>query len=97
MLELRARARTSGALRALLGLAPTTARRLRDDGGEDEQGGDETQDTAPGELLYRTLPLDRMRQSEHRYTFGTTPWLGVVAQFSAQPLQIRAMGRVATS
>jgi Cu+-exporting ATPase len=33
VLELRARSATSGAIRALLGLAPKTARRLRDDGG----------------------------------------------------------------
>jgi P-type Cu+ transporter len=36
VLELRARAQTSGAIRALLDLAPKTARRLRDDGGDDE-------------------------------------------------------------
>jgi Cu+-exporting ATPase len=36
VLELRARARTSQALRALLGLAPKTARRLRADGGEED-------------------------------------------------------------
>jgi Cu+-exporting ATPase len=36
MLELRARAATSGAIRALLDLAPRTARRLRDDGGDEE-------------------------------------------------------------
>ena len=36
VLELRARSRTSGALRALLGLAPTTARVLRDDGREED-------------------------------------------------------------
>ncbi|HXW27583.1 MAG TPA: copper-translocating P-type ATPase, partial [Xanthobacteraceae bacterium] len=36
VLELRARAQTSGAIRALLDLAPKTARHLRDDGGEDE-------------------------------------------------------------
>jgi Cu+-exporting ATPase len=36
MLELRARERTSGALRALLDLAPPTARRLRDDGDDEE-------------------------------------------------------------
>jgi P-type Cu+ transporter len=36
VLELRARETTSGALRALLDLAPKTARRLRDDGAEDE-------------------------------------------------------------
>jgi Cu+-exporting ATPase len=36
VLELRARAATSGAIRALLDLAPRTARRLRDDGGDEE-------------------------------------------------------------
>lgn len=36
MLELRARSRTSTALKALLGLAPKTARRLRDDGSEED-------------------------------------------------------------
>jgi len=36
VLELRARERTSGAIRALLDLAPRTARRLLDDGGEEE-------------------------------------------------------------
>src|ERR1700736_6002785 len=35
VLELRARARTSGAIRALLGLAPKTARRVTDHGDED--------------------------------------------------------------
>jgi Cu+-exporting ATPase len=35
VLELRARARTSGAIRALLGLAPKTARRITDAGEED--------------------------------------------------------------
>ena len=35
MLELRARENTSGAIRALLGLAPTTARRISKDGDED--------------------------------------------------------------
>ncbi|MBR0794562.1 heavy metal translocating P-type ATPase [Bradyrhizobium jicamae] len=35
VLELRARARTSGAIRALLGLAPKTARRITDHGEED--------------------------------------------------------------
>lgn len=34
VLELRARQRTSGAIRALLGLAPKTARRINDDGSE---------------------------------------------------------------
>ncbi|QOD90776.1 heavy metal translocating P-type ATPase [Lysobacter sp. CW239] len=36
MLELRARSKTSTALKALLGLAPKTARRLRDDGSEED-------------------------------------------------------------
>ena len=36
VLELRARAATSGAIRALLDLAPKTARRLRDDGTDEE-------------------------------------------------------------
>ena len=36
LLELRARSKTSTALKALLGLAPKTARRLRDDGGEED-------------------------------------------------------------
>jgi P-type Cu+ transporter len=36
VLELRARSRTGAAIRQLLGLAPKTARRLRDDGGEED-------------------------------------------------------------
>jgi P-type Cu+ transporter len=36
VLELRARERTSGAIRALLGLAPKTARRVRADGADEE-------------------------------------------------------------
>ena len=36
VLELRARSRTGAAIRALLGLAPKTARRLRDDGSEED-------------------------------------------------------------
>src|SRR5271157_5445901 len=36
VLELRARRRTGAAIRALLGLAPKMARRLRDDGGEED-------------------------------------------------------------
>ncbi len=36
VLELRARSRTSSALKALLGLAPKTARRLRPEGGEED-------------------------------------------------------------
>jgi Cu+-exporting ATPase len=36
VLELRARSQTSGAIRALLGLVPRTARRVRADGGEED-------------------------------------------------------------
>jgi Cu+-exporting ATPase len=36
VLELRARSRTSNAIKALLGLAPKSARRLRDDGSEED-------------------------------------------------------------
>ncbi len=36
VLELLARSRTSSAIKALLGLAPKTARRVRDDGGEED-------------------------------------------------------------
>src|SRR3546814_4786931 len=36
VLELRARERTSGAIKALLDLAPKTARRIRDDGSDEE-------------------------------------------------------------
>ena len=36
LLELRARSKTSAAIKALLGLAPKTARRLRDDGREED-------------------------------------------------------------
>jgi Cu+-exporting ATPase len=36
VLELRARSRTGAAIRALLGLAPKTARRLRDDGSDED-------------------------------------------------------------
>ena len=49
VLELRARSRTSSAIKALLGLAPKTARLLRDDGGEED---------IP---LERVKPGDRLR------------------------------------
>ncbi len=56
VLELRARAATSGAIRALLGLSPETARRLRADGGDEEvpldqvQAGDRLR-VRPGERI----------------------------------------------
>ena len=43
VLELRARERTSGAIKALLGLAPKTARRVRDDGSDEEVPLDQVQ------------------------------------------------------
>jgi Cu+-exporting ATPase len=49
VLELRARRRTGSAIRALLGLAPKTARRVRDEGGEED---------VP---LDRVVPGDRLR------------------------------------
>jgi Cu+-exporting ATPase len=49
VLELRARSRTSSAIRALLGLAPKAARLVRDDGGEED---------VP---LERVRPGDRLR------------------------------------
>jgi Cu+-exporting ATPase len=43
VLELRARSQTSGAIRALLGLAPKLARRIGDDGAEEQIGLDRVQ------------------------------------------------------
>src|SRR6185503_11870688 len=56
VLELRARSRTSGAIKALLGLSPKTARRLRDDGRDEDvpldavQAGDRLR-VRPGERV----------------------------------------------
>ncbi len=56
VLELRARSRTSGAIRALLALVPKTARRVRDDGTEDDVALDSVQ---PGERL-RVRPGEKV-------------------------------------
>ncbi len=56
VLELRARDRTSSAIRALLGLAPKTARRLRDDGGEEDVALESVQ---PGDRL-RVRPGEKV-------------------------------------
>jgi len=56
VLELRAREQTSGAIRALLDLAPKTARRLRADGGDDEVS---LAEIAVGDRL-RVRPGDRI-------------------------------------
>ena len=56
VLELRARARTSSAIRALLGLAPKTARRLREEGGEEDVP---LQDVHPGDWL-RVRPGEKV-------------------------------------
>jgi Cu+-exporting ATPase len=56
VLELRARSRTGAAIRALLGLAPKTARRIQPDGGEEDvpldhvQAGDQLR-VRPGEKI----------------------------------------------
>ncbi len=61
VLELRARRRTGEAIRALLGLAPKTARRLRDDGGEEDVPLDAVK---PGDRLRvrpgEKLPVDAL-------------------------------------
>ena len=56
VLELRARSATSGAIRALLGLAPKTARRLREDGSEEDVP---LADVRPGNRL-RVRPGERV-------------------------------------
>src|SRR5439155_5551292 len=56
VLELRARSRTSGAIRALLGLAPRTARRLKDDGSEEDVPLDQVK---PGDRL-RVRPGEKV-------------------------------------
>jgi Cu+-exporting ATPase len=56
VLELRARSATSGAIRALLGLQPKTARRLRADGGEEDVP---LADVQPGDRL-RVRPGERV-------------------------------------
>ncbi|MFT3915559.1 MAG: heavy metal translocating P-type ATPase [Anaeromyxobacteraceae bacterium] len=56
VLELRARHATSSAIRALLGLAPKTARRLRPDGGEEDVPLDAV---VPGDRL-RVRPHERV-------------------------------------
>jgi Cu+-exporting ATPase len=66
VLELRARSQTSGAIRALLGLAPKTAKRLDDKGGEDDVPLDQVQvgdrlRVRPGEKV----PVDGMVLEGH--------------------------------
>src|SRR5262249_44300679 len=56
VLELRARSQTSSAIKALLGLAPKTARRLREDGSEEDVPLDQVQ---PGDRL-RVRPGERV-------------------------------------
>ena len=56
VLELRARRQTGSAIRALLGLAPKTARRLRDDGHEEEVP---LEQVVPGETL-RVRPGEKI-------------------------------------
>jgi Cu+-exporting ATPase len=56
VLELRARSRTGAAIKALLGLAPKTARRIDKDGGEEDVPLDQVQ---PGDLL-RVRPGEKV-------------------------------------
>jgi P-type Cu+ transporter len=56
VLEIRARERTSGAIKALLGLAPKTARRVQDDGSDEEVPLDQV---AAGDHL-RVRPGDKI-------------------------------------
>jgi len=56
VIELRARSQTSSAIKALLGLTPKTARRLRDDGDEEDVSLDEVR---PGDRL-RVRPGERV-------------------------------------
>src|SRR2546427_624323 len=56
VIELRARSQTSSAIKALLGLTPKTARRLCDDGGEEDVSLDEVR---PGDRL-RVRPGERV-------------------------------------
>ena len=56
VLELHARSATSAAIRALLGLAPKTARRLREDGGEEDVP---LAEVAPGDRL-RVRPGEKI-------------------------------------
>ena len=56
VLELRARAQTGGAIRALADLAPKTARRLRDDGSDEDVPLDEV---SPGDRL-RVRPGEKV-------------------------------------
>jgi len=56
VLELKARGRTGAAVKALLGLAPKTARRLRDDGSEEDVPLDQVQ---PGDRL-RVRPGEKV-------------------------------------
>src|SRR5207247_8957286 len=56
VLELRARAQTSGAIRALLDLAPKRARRLRADGGDEDVS---LEEIVPGDRL-RVRPGEKV-------------------------------------
>jgi P-type Cu+ transporter len=56
VLEIRAREQTSGAIKALLGLAPKTARRVRDDGSDEEVA---LEDVQVGDRL-RVRPGDKI-------------------------------------
>ena len=61
VLELRARSRTSSAIRSLLGLAPKTARRVRNMRNEGTEGTERTEQTESAE---EDVPLDRVQPGD---------------------------------
>ena len=74
VLELRARSRTNAAIQLLLGLAPKTARLVRDDGQEEDIPLEEVQ---PGDIAARA---SRRKNTGGRYGYrrrehmSTNPW-----------------------
>jgi Cu+-exporting ATPase len=66
VLELRAREQTSGAIKALLDLAPKTARRIRDDGTEEEVPLEQSCMSATGCACARREGAGRWRSLEGR-------------------------------
>jgi Cu+-exporting ATPase len=62
VMELRARSRTSAALRALLDLTPKTARLVTSEGGAVTEGG---KGTEGGAVTEKDIPLDQVRAGDH--------------------------------
>ncbi len=65
VMELRARSRTSAAIRALLDLSPKTARLLVAAGGEvKEKAGGEVIEKAGGEVIEKDIPLEQVKPGD---------------------------------